>query len=130
MLTPLEAYLLADHSSIHLSGHTGEHTGIIGALAAVGLRRSGADGRYLDLPGLRELTGTQQAAAFMRAGVDRFLSESGKTVDLAPDKMIAIGEKWPQPILRDGRASLLVESDDGNTDWRVAGRDLVKRESN
>ena len=59
-----------------------------------------------------------------------FSPNPGKRLNLAPDKMIAIGEKWPQPILRDGRASLLVESDDGNTDWRVAGRDLVKRESN
>src|SRR5262249_30671795 len=44
VLTAAEAHSIADDDAIELVGLTGEKVGVIGALAAVGLRRSGEDG--------------------------------------------------------------------------------------
>ena len=49
---------LADRHGAHLEGVTGERIGVIGALAAVGLRRGGHDGRFIWLEGVRELQGS------------------------------------------------------------------------
>ena len=68
-----EAYEIAAGAGIHLEGLTGEKTGVIGALAAVGLRRSGQDGRFLELGELRHVIG-EQAAVFMAADVERFVA--------------------------------------------------------
>ena len=38
---------LAASCGLHLEGVTGDHMGMIGALSAVGLRRSGHDGRFI-----------------------------------------------------------------------------------
>ncbi|SHI35040.1 hypothetical protein SAMN02745751_00097 [Dethiosulfatibacter aminovorans DSM 17477] len=46
VLTKEDAYSLAQKKNIHLSEHGGLGIGIIGALAGVGLRMSGNDGRY------------------------------------------------------------------------------------
>lgn len=46
VLTKEEAYGLAKRKNIHLSEHGGLGIGVIGALAGVGLRMNGNDGRY------------------------------------------------------------------------------------
>lgn len=46
LLSKSSAYCLAEHSGIHLSEHGGTGSGIIGAIAGIGLRLSGNDGRY------------------------------------------------------------------------------------
>ena len=45
VLTKAEAYALADECGVHLSEHGGTGQGVVGALAAVGLRLAGQDGR-------------------------------------------------------------------------------------
>lgn len=61
VVTKTEARRMADGMDVHLSEHGGMGTGIIGALAAVSLRWSGTDGRFVDLPGIRDLTGRCRA---------------------------------------------------------------------
>jgi hypothetical protein len=46
LLSKAEAYDLASRSGIHLSEHGGTGDGVIGALAGIGLRMSGNDGRF------------------------------------------------------------------------------------
>lgn len=46
VLTKRDAYQLAESLSIHLSEHGGDGQGVIGALAGIGLRLSGHDGRF------------------------------------------------------------------------------------
>jgi hypothetical protein len=46
VLTKDQAYTLAKRKNIHLSEHGGLGIGVIGALAGVGLRMNGNDGRY------------------------------------------------------------------------------------
>ena len=55
VLTQVEARTLARFEGLVLEGYTGTQGGVIGALAAVGLRAAGADGRFLWLRGIREL---------------------------------------------------------------------------
>jgi hypothetical protein len=125
VLTAAEAHEIAAAAGVELHGLTGTKDGVVGALAAAGLRRSGADGRFLELKGLRGLVGDQPAALFIAAGVERFLAD-GCEVELAPDEVIAIGHKHAQPVLLGGRATLLLDHpEDGG--WRAASRELVKQ---
>ncbi len=121
-----EAHAVAREAGIHLVGLTGEKVGVIGALAAVGLRRSGEDGRFLELGDLRKATGEQPAGVFMRAGVERFVS-GDEDVELAPEEMIAVGLKHAQPVLVGGRPTLLLDPSSARGGWRAAPRDAVKQ---
>jgi hypothetical protein len=57
--------------ALQLEGLTGDHGGVIGALAAVGLRRSGRDGRIAWRPGLRETRGIVTGAHLLtHSGID------------------------------------------------------------
>lgn len=69
VVTMSEAFGLAKRASIALYGLGGTCQGVIGALGSVGLRASGNNGRFIDLPGLRELQGCVSAEAFDRIGV-------------------------------------------------------------
>jgi hypothetical protein len=55
ILTMPEAQSIARAAGVQLEPLGGTGQGIIGALAAVGLRADGNEGRFLHLPGLREL---------------------------------------------------------------------------
>ncbi|MBD2775203.1 ABC transporter substrate-binding protein [Iningainema tapete] len=57
VLTQEQAVRVATVSGIFLFGLTGTKQGIIGALAAVGLRKNGNDGRFIWVPGLYDLSG-------------------------------------------------------------------------
>jgi tRNA(Ile2) C34 agmatinyltransferase TiaS len=121
VLTMDDARMLADARRVHLEGVTGTGGGIIGALAAVGLRARGCDGRVLWLPQLRESQGVLTAAqVHERIGVDAVETEAGATVP--PDDRVSLGE-WPRPLMRAGRVVLLVEEiDHAEYDWIVVGK--------
>jgi hypothetical protein len=120
-----DAEQLAKASGIHLEGLTGTRIGVIGALAGIGLRAGGDDGRYLWLPGLRDLTGVVGASALQsQLGLDAIETEEGEAVD--PDDRIDVGE-WPRPLPRSGRIVLLVErAETPECDWRVISKSRVK----
>jgi hypothetical protein len=120
-----EAERIAADAALYLRGLTGDEMGVIGALAAVGLRRSGQDGRFLELGELRTVVGEQPAAVFMAAGVERFVA-GDDDVELAPDDLIAIGDKHAQPVLMEGRPTLLLDPSSRPGSWRAASRESVK----
>jgi hypothetical protein len=120
-----EAHAVADASGLYLAGLTGEKVGVVGALAAVGLRRGGADGRFLELGELRQATGEQPAEVFIAAGVKRFVA-GGDDVELAPGDMIAVGHRHAQPVLLDGRPTLLLDPASAPGRWRAASREAVR----
>ena len=122
VLTQAEAQGVASESNIRLIGLTGTGGGIIGALAAIGLRASGEDGRFLWLPGLRELQGKRPAAEIRATGhVDRICTLNGQ--DLYPETLIEVGE-WARPVLRGGLATLYVE--EHNHEWHILSKDRIK----
>lgn len=126
VLTMPAARETASRSKIRCEGLTGTHGGIIGSLAAIGLHRSGDDGRYLWLPGLRELKGKYLAHEICSLGnIDRVCTL--EQVELAPDSVIDVGD-WIRPILKNGKATLYVE--EKNHEWNIVAKDRIKRLSN
>lgn len=126
VLTQLEAEQTALDYEIQLEGLTGTHGGIIGALAAVGLHREGSDGRFLWLPGLRDLSGTHSVAEICACGhIDHIRPLNG--TNLSPETLVNVGE-WVRPILHGGQAVLYVEEQ--NNEWHILSKDRLKSLSN
>jgi hypothetical protein len=75
-----EAWALAAAHTIPLVGLGGDHGGVIGALAAVGLAASGEDGRYVLVGRLRELNGLQPVSVVLAAGVAAVQTLDGQPV--------------------------------------------------
>lgn len=125
VVTPAEAIALAGRAGYLLEGLTGDGGGVIGALAGVGLRATGDDGRFLWLPGLRETTGIHPASALLGlTGIEAFQTMDG--AEIPPADTVDLGV-WCRPILRGGRALLLVEPiTEQPGAWRVAAKETIK----
>ncbi|WP_405225885.1 hypothetical protein [Lentisalinibacter sediminis] len=123
-----EAVAVARRAEVFLQGLTGDHGGIIGALAGVGLRRSGRDGRFVWLEGVRELSGVARAADLLRdTGIDAIEDRQGTPVPA--DDVICV-DPWPRALLIDERAVLLVEKAEKNDvgfDWQLLPREEIRR---
>ena len=128
VLTREQAHELADRHGAHLEGVTGERIGVIGALAAVGLRRAGSDGRFIWLEGVRELQGSFTAGTLLATtGIDSVESIDGRP--LPADAVVCV-DPWPRPVLLHGRAVLLTEeSRDSNerSGWRILPKEAIRR---
>lgn len=124
-----EAEEIAKHEGAYLEGLTGDHGGMIGALAAIGLRAWGADGRFVWVEGIRERADKLYSIKDLLAetGVDRVMTLAGKFITDGT-QMLNLGP-WPRPIAHNGLAVLLVEENhvDKSSQWRVVDRDVIKR---
>ena len=126
VLTQAEAVQAAQTNNIRLQGLTGTHGGIIGALAGVGLHRQGHDGRFLWLPGLRELSGRLTVAEICKHGnIDGIRPLDG--ANLSSEVLVTVGE-WVRPILNGGQAILYVE--ELNNEWHILPKERIKSLSN
>lgn len=128
VFTQQDSRELADRHGFFLEGLTGDHGGIIGALAAVGLRAEGRDGRYIGLRGIRELAIQSYSLTQLHELTDikRVQTLAGEPIT-DPAANIAMTE-WARPVLLNGKATLLVENDDGyqNNQWRVVPKAVIK----
>jgi len=113
VLTKDEAYALANTLGVHLSEHGGTGGGVIGALAGIGLRLQGNDGRF------RGWYHLGQAGSIMTAEELRSYEtiEDIRTPDNAPiedTRLIRISDQL-KTICMNGRSTLLVHpaGDDG-----------------
>ncbi len=120
------AHQLAHTRNIFLEGLTGTRIGVIGALAAVGLRKGGNDGRILWLPGLRSVQGISTPARLKaEVSIEQVLTCEGKSIPLSAE--IELGE-WVRPVMRNKLSTLFVEENQhGNTTYRTASKDFIKR---
>jgi len=103
-----DAMALARAHGIVLEPLGGTGDGVIGALAAVGLRAWGDDGRVVHRPGWRwpdDLSGEQPVAAILASGVDEIRAPTGTV----RDGVVSVG-KHLRPNFRGGRVVLFVES--------------------
>jgi len=102
-----DAMALARAHGIFLEPLGGTGDGVIGALAAVGLRAWGDDGRVVHRPGWPwpdDLSGEQPVAAVLAAAVDEIRSPAGTV----RDGVVDVG-KHLRPNFRGGRVVLFVE---------------------
>jgi hypothetical protein len=114
VVTMADAFRPAKRASIALRGLGGTCQGVIGALGSVGLRASGNDGRFIDLPGLRELRGCVDIAAFDRIGVAVEYCGYGRATD-ANSRCETFD--WVRPRLVGGKAVLPLEWCEQKNAW-------------
>ena len=99
-----EAERYAAESNVLVRGLGGSRAGMIGALAAAGLRGGGKDGRYSDLRGIRELTGRVTAGEIRsRTALERILNDEGEALD-RDDPIDTLD--WIRPRIEEGHPVL------------------------
>ncbi|MBP7496768.1 MAG: hypothetical protein KA792_03795 [Bacteroidales bacterium] len=126
VLTMEKAVLLANAQGVFLEGLRGTKGGIIGAMAAVGLRKSGEDGRLLWLPKLRQTMGVYAAKElYDLINIDIITDIKGNIVPL--NAAIYTGE-WLRPIMKNKKINLIVEEVLSNEQYkyRVASKEYIK----
>ncbi|MEI6820395.1 MAG: hypothetical protein WCL51_00545 [Bacteroidota bacterium] len=126
ILTKENAHKLADKTGIYLEGLTGELIGVIGSLAAVGLRFDGNDGRVLWIKNLRELTGTFTIAELNKVlKIDAIVTKEYLPI---PEASTIIIEAWPRPVVINKKVTLIVEKTDNNEEFqfRSAPKEFIK----
>lgn len=122
-----EAYALAAESGIHLSSHGGTGQGVIGALAGVGLRLGGNDGRMrgsLVIPAADGIATVREILAHPLVDVVRTL----EGVCLDPEERVRFVDKV-KTVLLGGNQVLLVVPDDstaGSARWKTCTRKQLK----
>jgi hypothetical protein len=127
VLTKQQAYDLAGRLGVHLSEHGGTGQGVVGALAGVGLRLSGNDGRLKGWLNIDTEGGI--------ARVDQILAQTAlggvRTMDglvLDPHEIVAVDSK-PKAVLLDGKTYLMVSPapETDSVRWRTTPRQQLKR---
>jgi hypothetical protein len=110
VLSKNDAYELAGSLGVHLSEHGGTGQGVIGALAGVGLRLTGDDGRIrgkLALGTVNEVLTVSRV--LLHEDVDLVRSLQGGVP--APGDLVRLGEKV-KTVLSGGKSVLLVAPED------------------
>jgi hypothetical protein len=138
VLEPGSALALAGELGVHLSAHGATKQGVVGALAAVGLHLSGADGLFSWMPGIRDVSGqvSYRQLKFL-VPIDAALDPTGQEPGL--EDLIDLGD-WVRPVLTGGQSILLLDPPTSTTmqtggfgarpkpvtAWKVASREVVK----
>ena len=128
VLTQAEAIDIAKRNEIRLEGLTGTKDGIIGALAAIGLRNDGNDGRFIWQPGkqLRDLSGSISVENLLTGTqIHKVMSRDGKI--LPPETMIDLTD-WVRAVLINKKTYIIAERNlkkSGN-DWKTADKIYLK----
>jgi len=129
ILPQIEAEKIARTAGIYLEGISGSYEGIIGALAAVGLRSAGNDGRFIWQPGkqLRDLQGSLTVAQLLKGTkVDHVMTRDGKI--LLPDEIVDITD-WVRAVLIDKKVYIIADRNlkkTGHT-WKTADKEYIKQ---
>jgi len=121
-----ESHLLASKNNIFLQGLTGRKIGVIGSLAAIGLRVEGNDGRLLWLRNLRETIGNfSSEELFQIMKLDAITDKEGNMIP--SDQKIYFGD-WSRPVMINKKITLIVEEVKDNVQfkWQCASKDYIK----
>lgn len=129
-----KAIEVAKNNEIYLEGLTGTYDGIIGALAAVGLRTGGNDGRFIWLNSEKNLRDIEHGIhsvedLISKSGIDEVQSIEIENVYLKDRVNL---NDWARPVLQNNKVVLLVEKSLNNNsyEWKCAAKEFVKRISN
>ncbi len=123
----IDAENLASANSIYLEGLTGEKIGIIGSLAAVGLRKSGNDGRFIWMDGknLRELEGTYSVSELIKkTSIDNIETINGQKP--LENELIDVGN-WVRPVWKDYKKVFYIEENNHeNIKWKAVAKEYIR----
>lgn len=124
VLTLAQACDLAAAQNLYLEGLTGDHGGMIGALAGLGLRHSGNDGRVVWRHGIRQASGILSAGELLATtGIDAIRCADSGTEISAHDRIDVT--PWPRPVMIAGEAVLFVQHEGDGIDkfaWRLVDK--------
>lgn len=130
VLTKSLAAALAKRTGILLEGVTGDHGGIIGAIACVGLRKSGHDGRFVWVKGVRDLDGITTVAHLLgQTGIELLQNSDHEVIDTAGHDRVDVAP-WPRPVLLNDKAVLLIERVEGShagCEWKIVSREGTRK---
>lgn len=125
ILTLDDAKKIARDNHIFLEGLTGTHGGMIGALAACGLRKYGNDGRILMLAAdFRSFSGKITASEICRNFHIQNIFDTFDT-PIPAEAEITLEEGW-KPLIKNGLYSLMVEKD-GQHAWKSISKELLRK---
>jgi len=117
---------ITQRHNFFLKGLLNTRLGVIGALAAVGLRAWGNDGRLLWIKNLRETIGTHTVEEYLKkVAVDRIIDRNGNV--LPQGTFITITE-WCRPVMKDSQITLITEkiTNDDKYTYRSAAKEYIK----
>jgi hypothetical protein len=128
VLSKEDAYVLAGKTGVHLSEHGGTGQGVIGALAGVGLRLSGNDGRYrgwyhLGRPG--DIVSVQALCDY--PFIDALVTCDGQ--DLPLDTRIMMGSEKTKTVRMSHRQVIVVTPCNEPACPGIAYRTITKKEA-
>jgi len=119
------AYALAQQLSIHLTEHGGTGDGVVGALAGVGLRMMGNDGRYRGWHHLGPAGTVMQSGEITRLCTARMiLDENGNPL---ADSVPVILQDRIKLIRRNSQPVLLTHPGTANEDRHLLSKDMLKK---
>ncbi len=123
-----DAYKIAQKACIFLEGYTGTKIGVIGSLAAIGLRKGGNDGRNIWLKGkeLRDLEGVYKVSELKKiVNIQAIKTMDGELVK--DEDRIEVGN-WLRPPIQDNENTVIVEQskNDENYEWKCVSKEYIK----
>lgn len=119
-----DAVRLAERMNVHLSEHGGTGGGIIGALAGVGLRLFGNNGRFKGWLKIDDSERNMQVDMLCsRFDINEVRSVDGKMI---PGEGVVILQDKVKTVLLGGKSVLLVQEVNPGV-WVNAGKDIVRR---
>lgn len=113
LVNQAEARRLAETAAVALVGLGGTNDGVIGALGAAALRADGDDGRYVGLPGIREVSGEIKVSDLLERTAIAAVVDQDRT-PLERSGIINVGD-WVRPRLIGGQPVLVARRD--GKDW-------------
>ena len=123
-----KAYFLASKAKIHLSEHGGTGDGVVGALAGIGLRMQGNDGRFrgwFNMGDVGEITTVAQLCK--HPFVSDVIDENGQSV--AAQSPIRITDEKIKTILHNHIQVIPVarQAEPNGSEWKTLSRKEVKK---
>jgi hypothetical protein len=128
VLSKEEAYSLAGMLGLHLSEHGGDGSGVVGALAAIGLKLYGSDGRCR---GWKQVApkGTVLTAGDLcsKAGVPCLVGARGQAIQ--PEELVFLAEEKLKTVLVNHEEVLVVRNHDtaGQAAWATLSKAEIKQ---
>lgn len=108
VLTMEEALGIAKQLGVYIWMGGGTGQGFIGAMAGVGLRSTGNDGRFIELKGIRETKGVKSVGEILsQTGIDRVKTLSG---EILPDHERIDTQNWIRPNLHHNEIVFFVQN--------------------
>lgn len=121
VLTKADAYALAEECCVHLSEHGGTGQGVVGALAAVGLRLAGQDGR---IKGKKSVNGTTMTVGELlkQTGFQRVCAYGQG--ELPENTLVRIKDNKVKAVYQNFTSTILAAYYDG--EYWALGKDELK----